>query len=44
MSEETNEFLFLSRANIEALGLRMTDIIAIVEEAFKEKRQGHFEF
>lgn len=43
MLEQSHQLLFLSRTNIEALGLRMADIVNIVETAFKEKGKGDVE-
>lgn len=43
MAKQAHELLFLSRAHIEAVGLSMGDIVAVVEEAFKEKGKGDVE-
>jgi len=40
---QTQQILYLSRADIEALNFRMENIIAAVEEAFKEKAAGRVE-
>lgn len=39
----TNEFLYLSRADIEQVGLDMRSIIGLLEEAFREKGNGRVE-
>ncbi len=38
-----NDLLYLSRADVEAVGLRMPEIIDLVERAFLEKAQGFVE-
>ena len=38
-----SEFFYLSKANVEALDCQTTDIIAGVQEAFKEKGRGNAE-
>jgi ornithine cyclodeaminase/alanine dehydrogenase len=43
MLKQSYQFLFLSRSNIEELGVEMGDIIAAVEEAFKEQGRGYAE-
>jgi ornithine cyclodeaminase/alanine dehydrogenase-like protein (mu-crystallin family) len=43
MTKRVQQVLYLSRANIEALDFQMIDIIAIVEEAFKERGRGNVE-
>jgi len=43
MPAQSHELLFLSRSDIESTDLSMKEIIAAVEEAFKEKGQGHAE-
>ena len=40
---QTQNILYLSRADIETLDFRMVDIITAVEEAFKEKGAGRVE-
>jgi len=40
MFAQSHDVLFLSRANIERIGLTMADIVACVEEAFREKAVG----
>lgn len=40
---QTQDILYLSRADIETLDFRMIDIIAAVEEAFKERGTGEAE-
>ena len=37
------ELLYLTRADVEAVGLTMTEIIAALESAFREKGEGRFE-
>jgi len=39
----SHELLFLSRAQIEAIDLAMSNIVAVVEEAFRQKGAGRFE-
>lgn len=39
----TDEFLYLSRADVEAVGLEMRTIIDLLEQAFKEKGGGKVE-
>ena len=39
----TNEFLYLSRADVETVGLDMRTIIDLLEQAFKEKGSGKVE-
>jgi ornithine cyclodeaminase/alanine dehydrogenase len=39
----TNEFLYLSRADVESVGLDMRTIIDLLEQAFKEKGTGKVE-
>ena len=37
------ELLYLTRADVEAVGLAMTEIIAALESAFREKGEGRVE-
>ena len=39
----TNEFLYLSRADVEQVNLDMRSIIGLLEEAFREKGNGRVE-
>jgi ornithine cyclodeaminase/alanine dehydrogenase-like protein (mu-crystallin family) len=39
----TQEMLYLSRADVEAVGLPMADVVRAVEEVFKEKGEGRTE-
>lgn len=41
MSE--NRILYLSRANVKAVGLSMAEIVDVLEAAFREKGEGHVE-
>jgi len=41
--QKGKEILYLSRADVESVGLTMEETIAIVEEAFREKGQGRYE-
>lgn len=43
MPMSTNEILYLSRADLEALSFSMVEVISIVEKAFKEKGVGGVE-
>ena len=43
VASQSNEFLYLSRANVESVGLSIAEIINSVEEAFREKGMGHVE-
>ncbi len=43
MKEISQELLFLSRAQIEAVGLSMDEIVSAVEEAFRAKGEGEVE-
>jgi ornithine cyclodeaminase/alanine dehydrogenase len=39
----TNRLLYLSRADVESVGLAMAEIVQAVEAAFREKGEGHLE-
>lgn len=43
MVKMSHELLFLSRAHIEGIGLAMSDIVAAVEETFRQKGSGDVE-
>ncbi len=43
MREMKNELLYLSRADVEAVGLSMPEILAALEEMFREKGAGRVE-
>jgi ornithine cyclodeaminase/alanine dehydrogenase len=43
MSTNSHELLFLSRSSIDAVGLSTSEIINVVEEAFKQKGRGEAE-
>jgi ornithine cyclodeaminase/alanine dehydrogenase len=43
MSNPSRELLFLSNADIETINLPMVDVIACVEQAFRDKGERHYE-
>src|SRR3972149_12230196 len=43
MLTPSHQLLFLSRADIEEAGITMKEIVSAVEQAFREKGEGHVE-
>jgi ornithine cyclodeaminase/alanine dehydrogenase-like protein (mu-crystallin family) len=43
METSSHQLLFLSRADIEETGIAMKEIVSAVEQAFREKGEGHTE-